>query len=173
MANSEIQKLVDTFVSHLEAEIRSAALVAVQAALSGVSAKAAASPKAPAKLVVKAAAKPAVKPAAAKPSVAKPAAKPAGAAVAKPAAAKPAAAKPSVRVRRSPADIDRDVGRLTGYVRANQGITSEKARAVLQFDKTIWTQTLRRAVETQQLSTKGEKRNTTLHVPGPTPPVRR
>lgn len=104
-----IRALVDQFVSQLEAEIRRSALEAITASL-GASAK----PAAP-KRVTKAKTAPAPK-------------------------ARPAkAAKPATRVSRSPADLDRDVGRLVAFVRANNGATNEKVRAALKLSKTEWT----------------------------------
>ena len=145
MSNPALRALVDAFVAKLEIEIRNAALAAVTASLRG------ASPAAPRPSAKKA------KPAAKKAAPAR-----AGAAPAE----KKAVAKPAKRARRSPADLDRDVGRLVAFVRANNCATNEKVRAALHLSKTEWTSTLAKAVATKQLTTRGEKRNTTLHLLG-------
>lgn len=153
-----IQSLVEEFVNKLESLIRAQALAAAQAALGGALGAAKTSAAAAPKKAAKPAAKPAAK-------------KPAAAAAAKPAAPKKPAAKKGARVRRSPAEIERDVAKLVAFVRANNGVTNEKARAALGLEKTTWSQTLKQAVAAKQLVTRGEKRNTTLHVGGAPAPA--
>ncbi len=77
--------------------------------------------------------------------------------------AKAKVAKKGKRVRRSPADLDRDVGRLVSFVKKNSGITNEKARAALGMEKQVWLGTVSHALQTKQLTKKGVKRSTTLH----------
>ncbi len=155
MSNLKIQVLVEEFVSKLETAIREEALTAVRAALGESKPVAAAAAKAkPAAAAKKAPAKAAPK--------AAPAAK-----AAAPAAKKAAPGAPKAkRIRRSIADLDRDVGRLVSVVRSKPGITSELARKELRMEKSEWLGTLKRALETKQLGTKGERRNTTLHLTG-------
>ena len=155
MSNLKIQVLVEEFVSKLETAIREEALTAVRAALGESKPVAAAAAKA----------KPAAA-AAAKKAPAKAAAKAAPAAKSAPAKKAAPGAPKAKRIRRSIADLDRDVGRLVSVVRSKPGITSELARKELRMEKSEWLGTLKRALETKQLGTKGERRNTTLHLTG-------
>lgn len=193
MSNPEIKLLVDSFVSRLEQLVRESALAAVTEAF-GVGQKAApvaAAKKSASKPAAKkSSAKPAANkkpaaPAAKAPAAAAPAKSAGGTlpapntiaalAISKPSAgAKPAAAKPATakaakpagkRNRRSPADLDRDVGRLVAHVRSNPGATTEKLRAALGLEREIWKSTVARAVETKQIERKGERRDATLHLP--------
>ena len=116
MSNLKMQVLVEEFVSKLETAIREEALTAVRAALGESKPVAAAAAKAkPAAAAKKAPAKAAPK--------AAPAAK-----AAAPAAKKAAPGAPKAkRIRRSIADLDRDVGRLVSVVRSK--LRSSPARS--------------------------------------------
>lgn len=183
MSNLKIRSLVDTFVNEIEAEIRAAALEAVRAALIGDK------PPVSRATLPGALTKPPAKGAPAKMPPAKKAAP--KKAAPKKAAPKKTAAKPSAphvtvadlalkgkapskassgaiqpsRNRRSPADLDRDIGRLVAHVRANPGITTEKARAALGLERELWKSTVAHGVATKRLVRRGERRDTTLHLP--------
>lgn len=147
MSDTAIQALVQKFAADIEALVRDAAIKAVQSVLSGTgqlqSRPASSTPRA-AKAVAKATAKPAVKAA----------------------VSSPATKRTGKRFRRSAADLDRDVGRIVAYVRQNPGTNGETARAALAMDKTPWVISIRRAMETGQLQSTGQKRATTYTLPG-------
>lgn len=162
MSNLKLRSLVDSFVSSIEAEIRSAALEAVASALGG------AKPSAPKVAAPAPAAKrgrpkktAATAPAKKSVTVADLAPKSNKAAAKAPSAKKPAAGK---RNRRSAEDLDRDVAKLVAYVKANPGTSTEKARAGLKLEREIWKSTVARAIETKQVARKGERREATLHL---------
>ncbi|NUP07408.1 MAG: hypothetical protein HOW73_15265 [Polyangiaceae bacterium] len=90
-----------------------------------------------------------------------------GAAKAAPAAApKAAPAKAGKRIRRSPAEIDAMAGRIVSYVRTHANQRSEVIRAALGIEKTHWIQAFRKLVDSKQLIATGQKRSTTLSLPG-------
>jgi len=147
---ADIDSLVSKFAADLEALVRTAAVQAVQGVLGG------SAPQSAPRLVSAAVAT-------RKKSGPKPRSLGTPEAARAPAAVKP---QPGKRIRRTPADLDRDVGRIVSYVRANPGVSGEKARAAVGFGKTAWVLSVRRALETKQITSKGERRSTTYNIAG-------
>jgi hypothetical protein len=135
MANSQIRSLVETFVNQLEGVIRQEALRSLQTAIGG--ALGGAAPR--------------------QASAARASKSAKGGAKAK------ASKKGGKRARTSPAELAQNLGRLVAFVKSNPGSTSEKTRAALSFEKSVWLKTLRHGIESKQLTTKGQKRSTTLY----------
>lgn len=173
MSNPQIQQLVSNFVDDLTAVFQRSALEAVQASLgASLGALGGGSTPAAARIVQKRPGRPAkaAKPAPAFVATPKKAA-PQKAALPKAPAPKQAAPKAASqkggkRIRRSPAEIDAMVGRIVSYVGTHNGERSEIVRSALKIDKQQWLTAIRRSIETQQITTKGQKRTTQLFTVG-------
>jgi len=142
MKNPKIQALVADFAAALERLVHEQALATVSQALgpftSATSTKASA-PKAKAK----------------------PAKRPAAAAAKKAPAAKPKAAKSSgKRARRTNADLERDAGRILGYVKSHPGQRAEAIKKALGIASNHWALPVALLIQRGSISAKGEKRAT-------------
>lgn len=149
---AEIQRLVDTFVTDLEALVRRAALETVAQALGAAPPPAGAASRPPSRLpeAGRARGRGPVAPAAA------------------PARGRGAsrAERGGERVRRSSDQIEATADRILRHVEQNPGHRSEDIRAALGLAKNEWQLTVKRLIDTGRLATRGEKRATVYFLKG-------
>ncbi len=140
--SSQLQPLVEKFVSDLEQAFRQSALQAVQASLSGLSgagtARAAAAP---------------AKRGPGRPPKAKTAAAPA-------APAKKAAKKGGRIGRRSPAEIEATTQKILTYIKGHPNARAEDIKKAVGIGKAEWLLPISRLLESKQVVSKGERRAT-------------
>lgn len=150
---ADIQRLVDAFVTDLEALVRRAALETVAQALGAASPPAAApAPRVPAGRLPEPAR---VRGRGAPPTSAPTRTRAAG-----------RGEGGGERVRRSADQIEATAERIVRHVEQNPGQRSEDIRAALGLPKNEWQLTAKRLVDTGRLATKGEKRATVYFLKG-------
>ncbi len=140
---NDIRKLVDNFVTELEALFRQRALATVMTALSS-GARPAARP-APAARKVAAKAAPAPKASAQRP----------------PTGRVKAAGK---RVRRSPEQLESVANAIADYVAQHPGQRGEQIKAALKLRTNDWALPVKKLLDEGRITAKGEKRSTTYSI---------